>query len=294
MGAPYLNRVLDQQQLGVYLQDQMKLDRFTLVLSGRNDWVETEQFNRNAVPNSSRDTSKATGRAGLIYDVGFGLSPYVSYATGFNPVIGTTATGQFFTPEESKQIEVGAKWEPAGFNGYLTAAWFDLRKTNALTVDPTNIFAQVQNGEVTSRGIELSITSNLTPEFKMVGSVTSYDLFISQDVNAALLGKRPVAIPTVLASLWGDYTFRTGRLAGFGFGGGARYVGDSYADQANTLAVPARGLFDAALHYEYQQWRAALNVTNVADKTFVSSCDGVTSCFYGERRKAMLSVGYRW
>ena len=78
----------------------MKLDRFTLVLSGRNDWVETEQFNRNAVPNSSRDTSKATGRAGLIYDVGFGLSPYVSYATGFNPVIGTTATGQFFTPEE--------------------------------------------------------------------------------------------------------------------------------------------------------------------------------------------------
>jgi iron complex outermembrane receptor protein len=75
---------------------------------------------------------------------------------------------------------------------------------------------------------------------------------------------------------------------------GARYVGESYADQANTLAVPARGLFDTALHYEYQQWRAALNVTNVADKTFVSSCDGVTSCFYGERRKAMLSLGYRW
>ena len=293
-GAPYLNRVLDQQQLGVYLQDQMKLDRFTLVLSGRNDWVETEQFNRNAVPNSSRDTSKATGRAGLIYDVGFGLSPYVSYATGFNPVIGTTATGQFFTPEESKQIEVGAKWEPAGFNGYLTAAWFDLRKTNALTVDPTNFFAQVQNGEVTSRGIELSTTTNLTPEFKMVGSVSSYDLFISQDVNAALLGKRPVAIPTVLASLWGDYTFRSGPLAGFGFGGGARYVGDFFADQANTLAVPSRGLFDAALHYEYQQWRAALNVTNVADKIFVSSCDGVTSCFYGERRKAILSLGYRW
>ena len=43
MGAPYLNRILDQQQLGIYLQDQMKLDRFTLVLSGRNDWVNTEQ-----------------------------------------------------------------------------------------------------------------------------------------------------------------------------------------------------------------------------------------------------------
>jgi iron complex outermembrane receptor protein len=294
MGAPYLNRILDQQQIGVYLQDQMKLDRFTLVLSGRNDWVDTQQFNRLAVPNTSRDVSKATGRAGLIYDVGLGLSPYVSYATGFNPVIGTTATGEFFTPEEAKQVEVGAKWEPAGFNGYLTAAWFDLRKTNALTIDPTNIFFQVQNGEVTSRGVELSVTTNLTPDFKMVGSVSSYDLFISKDPNAALLGKRPVAIPTVLASLWGDYTFHSGPLAGFGFGGGARYVGESFADQANTLAVPSRALFDAALHYEYQQWRAALNVTNVADKIFVSSCDGLTSCFYGERRKAMLSLAYRW
>ena len=72
----------------------------------------------------------------------------------------------------------------------------------------------------------------------------------------------------------GRLHLRTGWLAGFGFGGGARYVGESFADQANTLAVPARGLFDAALHYEYQQWRAALNVTNVADNTFVSSCDG--------------------
>ena len=86
----------------------------------------------------------------------------------------------------------------------------------------------------------------------------------------------------------------TQALAGFGFGGGARYVGDSFADQANTLAVPSRALFDAALHYDYRQWRAALNVTNVADKIFVSSCDGVTSCFYGERRKAILSLAYRW
>jgi len=293
IGAPYLNRVLDQQQIGIYLQDQMKLDRFTFVVSGRQDWVDTENFDRQG-PNLSRNSGKATGRAGLIYAADYGISPYISYATSFNPVIGTTATGQFFTPEEGKQVEVGTKWEPAGFNGHINLAWFDLRKTNALTVDPTNIFFQVQNGEVTSRGIELSVVNNLTPEFKMVGSVSSYDLYISKDPNAALLGKRPVAIPTVLASLWGDYTFQSGPLAGFGFGGGLRYVGESFADQANTLAVPARGLADAVLHYEYRQWRAALNVTNVADKIFVSSCDGVTSCFYGERRKATLSLAYRW
>src|SRR6187431_1876952 len=53
--TPYLNRILDQQQIGVYLQDQMKIDRFTLVLSGRNDWVDTYQVNRSGGPDQSRD-----------------------------------------------------------------------------------------------------------------------------------------------------------------------------------------------------------------------------------------------
>ena len=44
-GAPYQDATLTQKQLGTYLQDQIKLDRFTLVLSGRNDWVSTNNDN---------------------------------------------------------------------------------------------------------------------------------------------------------------------------------------------------------------------------------------------------------
>ena len=72
IGAPYLNRVLDQQQIGVYLQDQMKLDRFTFVLSGRQDWVDTQNFDRQG-PYLSRNSGKATGRAGLIYAADYGI-----------------------------------------------------------------------------------------------------------------------------------------------------------------------------------------------------------------------------
>jgi iron complex outermembrane receptor protein len=294
LDAPYNNRILNQQQVGLYIQDQMTLDRWTLVLSGRHDWVDTDIFNRNTTPNSSRESGKTTGRAGLIYAADYGLSPYVSYSTNFNPVLGTTRLGQFFTPEEAKQVEAGVKWEPAGFNGNVNLAWFDLRKTNALTVDPLSSFNQIQNGEVTSRGIELSAVSNLTPEFKMVGSFTAYDLFISKDDNPWLLGKKPVAMPSLLASLWGDYTIKTGPLAGLGFGAGVRHVGSSYADQANMLPVPSRTLGDVAVHYDYKQWRAALNVSNVADKVYVSGCDTITSCFYGERRRTTLSLAYKW
>jgi len=46
-GAPFRNFQITQKQAGTYLQDQMKLGNFTLVLSGRNDWVETTQDARD-------------------------------------------------------------------------------------------------------------------------------------------------------------------------------------------------------------------------------------------------------
>ncbi|MFK4622098.1 hypothetical protein ABIF50_005404 [Bradyrhizobium diazoefficiens] len=42
----------------------------------------------------------------------------------------------------------------------------------------------------------------------------------------------------------------SGPLEGFGFGGGVRYIGSSWADTANTLEVPAVVLGDLALHGE--------------------------------------------
>jgi iron complex outermembrane receptor protein len=69
----------------------------------------------------------------------------------------------------------------------------------------------------------------------------------SNDVD---LGKRPLGIPTQMASAWGDYTFHDGPLAGFGFAAGVRYVGSTYGDAANTILIPDNFLVDAAIHYD--------------------------------------------
>ena len=61
------------------------------MLSGRNDWVATSQATITSAPAQSREDSKFSGRAGLIYNFDFGLAPYVSYATSYNPVIGLNA-----------------------------------------------------------------------------------------------------------------------------------------------------------------------------------------------------------
>ena len=293
-GTVFANQEITQKQLGVYAQDQMKLGRFTLVLSGRNDWVNT--FNENLLaPSQGRDDSQFSGRAGLIYNTDLGIAPYASYATSFNPIIGTNfVTGKLFEPETGVQTEVGVKIEPAGLNGRFGVALFDLKRKNVLTTNPINPLQSVQTGEVTSRGIELEAVANVTPELKVTGWFTNYRLFVSKDLDPSLIGNVPTNTPTTIGSLWADYTFKTGPLTGFGFGGGVRYNGVSYADNINSLAVPAYVVGDAAIHYEYQNWRFQLNVTNIADNIYVGSCSTPTACFYADRRRAVASVAYKW
>jgi iron complex outermembrane recepter protein len=293
-GTTFANQTITQKQAGLYVQDQLKLGRLTLVLSGRNDWVNTLDSNR-ILANDSRSESQFSGRAGLIYNTDIGIAPYVSYATSFNPIIGTNfSTGQLFKPETGQQTEVGVKIEPAGIDGYFAAALFDLKRQNALTTDPTNSLQSIQTSEVTSRGIELEAIANVSKEFKVTAAFTNFQIFVSQDDNPLLIGKAPTNTPSTIASLWGDYTFKTGPLTGFGFGAGVRYNGISYADIFNTLTVPDYVVGDAAVHYEIQNWRFAVNVTNIADKIYVGSCSTPNACFYADRRRAVASASYKW
>jgi len=295
-GAPYQNATLTQKQVGVYVQDQIKFDRLTFVLSGRNDWVDTTNDNHIGA-SLGRNDSAFSGRAGLIYNFDNGLAPYASYATSFNPIIGTNFTltpNQLYLPETAKQAEVGVKYQPLGFDGHFGIAYFDLKRSNVLTTDPSNVLHSIQTGEVTSRGIELEAVANVMPGLKVTASHTVYDIFVSRDGDATLIGKVPTNTPSQLTSGWADYTLQSGPLAGLGFGGGVRYVGKSYADNLNTLEVPSYLLGDAAIHYEWQGWRYALNVANITDKIYVGSCSSPTACFYGDRRRVTASVSYKW
>lgn len=296
-GTTFLDRTITQKQAAIYAQEQMKIGHLSLVFSGRNDWVDTDLDNRIGA-SQSRDDSRFSGRLGAIYNTDVGIAPYLSYATSYNPIIGTLTNSSgntvLFAPETGQQAEVGVKVQPKGLDGYFAAAVFDLKRQNVQTVDPNNVLQSVQTGEVTSRGVELEAVANLTPELKLKGSYTNFRIFVSKDNDPTLIDKVPTNTPSEIASLWGDYTVKTGPLTGFGFGGGVRYSGHSYADAQNTLVVPSFVVGDAALHYEIDRWRFALNVTNITDKIYVAGCSSATACFYADRRRATLSATYKW
>lgn len=292
--SPYLVNADTFQQLGIYAQDQIKLtDRLTLVLGGRQDFADNVVRDRLSPTNSSSRSDEAfSGRAALIYNFPEGLAPYVSYSTSFQPQIGSDANGRSYLPEYGEQVEVGVKFEPVGYGFFLTAAAFDLVRQNVLQPVPGTFFS-APLGEVRSRGVEVQAVANLAQGLNLVGAFTAYDLQTIKG-NADQVGRTPTRIPEVLASVFADYTIPTGDWRGFGFGGGVRYVGRSFADVANTLTVPEYVLFDAQIHYTWDNWRAAINATNLGDRRFVSSCISANECFYGEARRVLASVSYKW
>ncbi|RKH66120.1 TonB-dependent siderophore receptor [Corallococcus aberystwythensis] len=282
-----------QDQLGVYLQDQLRFnDRLNLVLSGRHDWVGMDVDNE-LTPTSSYDGSESafSGRAGLLYRFDVGVAPYVSFSRSFNPVAGTKADGSVFEPEKGQQIEAGVKYQPDAFPVLVGLSLFEMKRQNFVTTD--GAFNQLQIGEVRSRGFEVEANATLLRGLSLIGSASLYSLEITEGADLEQ-GKRPVGVPEVLASLWLDYTFQDGALRGFGVAAGVRGVGSSYSDRENTLEVPGFTLVDASVHYEHGPWRAAINASNLGDKTYVSSCSSAAACFYGERRRASATVGLTW
>ncbi|OBZ97245.1 ferrichrome receptor [Pararhizobium polonicum] len=290
---PYIDSVTRMQQVGVYAQDQIRFgDGWLLTANGRYDYVKTDVDSRLATGSYESNDSALSGRVGLAYKFDNGLTPYVSAATFFNPLVGTVVGGGAMKPEEGHQFEGGIKYEPTFIDGVFTASVYHIVKKNvALT---RRDFLQEQLGEVSSTGLELEGKVNLDQNWRLLGSYTYNDLEVAEDLNAALVGNRPYLIPTHQAALWLEYLVTDGALEGVSVGGGLRYQGESYADMANTAKVPDALVADAAIRYEKNGWGAALNVTNLFDKEYVKGCQGTFTCGYGDQRTVTLKLSKSW
>jgi iron complex outermembrane receptor protein len=283
------------QQTGLYAQDQIKLDRLSFTLGLRQDWTSRKDH----VGGDEADDEALTGRAGAVYQFDNGIAPFISYSTSFNPTSGVnTVTGELLEPSEGEQYEAGVKFQPAGWNSFITATVYDLTKTNVVTTQPdaSGIGQTTQVGEIRSRGFELEATASLAEGVDLVGSYTYTNAEIVEgDVTAmgTTTGNRPANIPEHAAALWLGYTFQpNSALEGWSIGGGTRYVGSRFGNNANTISMPSAVLFDAAIRFEKGNFKAALNVNNIADERYVASCN--FGCFYGEGRSVIASVGFKW
>ncbi|WP_374012769.1 TonB-dependent siderophore receptor [Pseudoxanthomonas koreensis] len=307
------------EQTGLYLQDQIALDKWRLTFGGRHDWTEDDTFTRSynvasgvygpQVP-TRVENDAFTGNLGLLYVADNGLSPYLSYAESFQPA-GSNSNMSWdnspFDPVTGQQLEAGLKYQPASFDGLLTVSAYDLRQQNILTNDPLHTTGcgatgasqcQVQDGEGQVRGVELE--GRITPleGFSVIGAASWMDSEVTRS-NNGYAGKQLTMVPDWTAALWADYTFQAGALSGLSLAAGVRYNGQSYGDSANAFLIPAYTLWDAAIRYDAGTHggvatRLAVNLSNLADREFISTCISVSACYYGTGRSVTASATFSW
>jgi iron complex outermembrane receptor protein len=300
-GAPIADAPIfkDQEgelkQTGVYLQDQIRLDRWTVSLGGRFDTARTETVDNLTATTASRDDEEFSGRAGVTYRFDNGLAPYLSYMESFLPTTGTNSNGEPFAPETAHQFEVGIKYQPV-VSTLVTLAWFDLTRKDYLTTNPVSFLSE-QQGEARSRGVELEARTRVLQGLDLIASYTYTDAEITKTSNPVEEGEPLEYTPEHEASLWSKYSFHGGPLHGLGLGAGVRYIGERYGALFNgpndTLEVPDVTLVDAAITYDIGQVSLGLHAQNLLDKEYVATAFD-SSATYGLRREVSGSVTYRF
>ncbi|WP_254604859.1 TonB-dependent siderophore receptor [Acetobacter syzygii] len=319
----------DRFQEGVYFQDQIKWKGLSILIGGRNDWVNTDNnihTENNLATNPARITgsehrygpqSAFTWRAGIVYHFNFGLAPYFSYSTSFLPQNGFSATGNIFSPLTGKQLEAGIKYEVPHTDVLLTAAAYHIDEDHYLITDPNNTNSSADAGRVTSKGFELSAHANITKNLRFLASYTYTDArYSSTNLTSSLIsvsggvisrgstvsqkGKYLQTVPRNMASAFLDYTFTLPSLEGFGVNGGVRYIGFTYSDAVNSLKIPDYVLFDIGAHYDFGRrfpilkgLHAQLSISNLTNKYYITSC-ATSACYIGQGRRVYGNLTYNW
>lgn len=271
-----------QKQLGLYVQDQIRLyDRVSVVLGARRD----------RVTGSSGQTDHATTfRAGIIGEVGAGFSPFFSYTESFLPIAGRIDNGDgtfgaAYRPQTGTQYETGIKWQPDQ-NSLITATLFKIREQNRVLYLAAG--GTAQSGVLDTKGFEIEASHTLPGEFELLANY-GYSKLKSES-NTSL-----DYMPRHTASLWSTKSFAVGDAARLRVGGGVVYSGKSIStSNVWSIVTPARTTVDALAELSWDRWRLALNATNLFNNKFYASCLARGDCFIGAPRNVMVRAGVRF
>ena len=262
--------------IGIYLQDLISLgEKFKILVGGRFDIYDQKTIDFTEDTTVKQSQEEFSPRVGLVYQPIEPISLYASYSTSFNPdpFNSTTVDGEIIEPSTGTQYEIGVKGE--FFDGNLTAtlAFYQIDLENVATTNPDNFDFSIAAGEVSSRGVELDVTGEILPGWKIIASYAYTDAEITES-NDFPEGNKLENVPENSASLWTTYQFQQGTLQGLGFGAGIFFVGDRQGDLDNTVTLPSYVRTDAAIFYRQDNWQANLNFQNLFDVDYIASSEG--------------------
>ncbi|VVM93430.1 Ferrichrome outer membrane transporter/phage receptor [Pseudomonas fluorescens] len=288
----------DKENLKTYaafVQDQVALtDRLKVLAGARFERFEHDyETYVQGGKNWQASDNAVTPRLGVTYDLTETLAVYADTARSFKPNTGASRVGGGFAPEKGKSYEMGVKWEALDHQLSVDAAIYLIEKRNVLTTDPVDSTFSVAAGEVRSRGFDLNVAGNLTPEWRVIGGYAYVDAEVTKD-NVIRSGTRLMNIPQNSFSLLNVYEFQDGALKGLGLGTGLKYVDERAGQTANTaFSMDSYTVVDLLGFYKVnEKVRLNLDVKNLFDRDYEEGAFGNVYAYPGAPRTVQVGISY--
>lgn len=198
--------------------------------------------------------------------------------------------------EQANQYEFGVKtsiWED---KISFTASYYNILVSNKVMSDPNNINDVIQGGEVSSKGLELSLIANPILGLNIVAGFSVNEAEVTADDPAnGYLGLRPEeAGPSRLGNYWIQYTLPTSPLKGLGFGIGGNSASEHLTLNrlvTGTFTLPSYHVFNAALSYNTKYYDVILKCNNLLNTRYYSGWSTITP---QQLRSISLSFNYKF
>ena len=285
------NRI-NTTRYGVYVQDFVELSKYFKVLGGvrYSNLQNDDTVERNYKTNTEK-TKEKTGtseyafspKAGLVFTPNENFTVYGTYTNSFVPNSGFTVDNAPLKASVVDQYEIGIKKNvfnnTVAFN--INAYQIDNRNTYTTAIYDKNGNINSDSsikefaGKVRSRGVELDITGNPTPQLSLIGGV-SYNHSVyteTPDIKGYVENQRLVRTPATTANASVFYKFDN-TLKGLILGASGFYTGDRKAgwndtktQKETTRMVDLKGYttVDLSVGYEYKNFLIQGKLGNIFD-----------------------------
>ena len=286
---------------GLYLQEQVKIDRLQILLGLRYDtYIDKKGYTTN---NESNVTQHALlPRIGAVYTINKNVNLYGTYTKGYNPqdaaVQANPLTGGPFDPIRSSLIEGGLKSE--WFDGRLTAnlSVYNITQTNTLynanVAEQPDLLRQI--GEERAKGVEFDMTGNILPNWNLILAYSYNDAKITDGgpkaADQVLVNVQKPNAPKNQGSIWTKYTFTNRGLSGLGLAIGGNFVTERNVSLSTTQTLPGYVVLNGGIYYKIDKFQFQVNLNNLANKTYWVGGYDYLRLFPGAPRNFMATVSY--
>ncbi|MHC1480344.1 TonB-dependent receptor [Frateuria aurantia] len=288
--------------LGAYVQDLVTFSpQWNLLLGVRSDTIYQQRVDRTSAGiNLDRTDQPISPRAGLIYTPIDWVSLYLSYSQSFQPLADTLITSGAYANDSSIALqktnnsELGAKFTIAS-RATASIALFNMSQTHQQIADPNDTDFVIPIGTQRTRGVELSLTGQLTDTLSIYAGYAWLDGQIQGSAQATAEGlmltrKAPALSPRNSISSW----LRQELPRGFYVAAGEQYQSARFASPTNDVRLPGFIIFNLGGGYSSGRFEVSANLNNLFDRRYYETAHGSSDLYNmpGAPRNFMISA--RW